>query len=39
MESLALLGQFFGGLGFLCLGVGVLWFVTVYREIHQDKEE
>jgi len=32
METLALLGQFFVGVGLLLLGVGVLWFVSVYQE-------
>jgi hypothetical protein len=32
MEFLAIFGQFLGGLGLFFLGVGVLWFVTVYKE-------
>jgi hypothetical protein len=32
VEQLALLGQFFGGVGILLLGVGVIWFVSVYNE-------
>jgi hypothetical protein len=31
MENLELLGHFFGGLGLLFVGVGVLWFVSVYK--------
>ncbi len=27
-----------GGLGALLTGVGVLWFVTVYKEINEKKE-
>jgi hypothetical protein len=27
-----------GGLGLFFLGVGVLWFVSVYRDINQKKE-
>jgi hypothetical protein len=32
METLAILGQFFLGLGFLLLGLAALWFVAVYNE-------
>lgn len=32
MGSLAILGQFFVGVGILLLGVAALWFVTVYSE-------
>jgi hypothetical protein len=32
MGSLAILGQFFIGVGILLLGVAALWFVTVYSE-------
>jgi hypothetical protein len=32
MEQLQVIGQFFGGLGMFFLGVGVLWFVSVYKE-------
>jgi hypothetical protein len=32
MAALALLGQFFVGVGLLLLGVAALWFVTVYSE-------
>jgi hypothetical protein len=38
MENAALLGQLMGGLGLLLMGVGVLWFVTVYNEINKKKE-
>jgi hypothetical protein len=32
MGSLAVLGQFFLGVGVLLLGCAALWFVTVYSE-------
>jgi hypothetical protein len=32
MEQLAFFGQFLGGLGLFFTGIGVLWFVTVYRD-------
>jgi hypothetical protein len=32
MGTLALLGQFFVGVGLLLLGVAALWFVSVYAE-------
>ena len=32
MENLALLGQFLGSLGIFFVGIGVLWFVSVYTE-------
>jgi hypothetical protein len=32
MEQVALIGQFLGGLGLFFTGVGVLWFVTLYKE-------
>jgi hypothetical protein len=32
MENLVGIGQFLGGLGIFLLGVGVLQFVSVYRE-------
>jgi hypothetical protein len=32
MEQLEVIGQFFGGLGIFFLGIGVLWFVSVYKE-------
>ena len=35
MGNLAELGQFLSGVGLLLLGVGVLWFVTVYKEISE----
>ena len=38
MGNLAELGQLLSGLGLLLLGVGVLWFVTVYNEINKKKE-
>lgn len=31
LEKLVLLGQFFSGLGVFFVGVGVLWFVSVYK--------
>lgn len=35
MEILALLGEFFVGIGVLLLGVGVIWFVSMYKEKHE----
>lgn len=32
MEILALLGQFFIGVGVLLLGCAAIWFVTIYSE-------
>jgi hypothetical protein len=32
MGNLAALGQFLSGVGVLLLGVGLLWFVSVYAE-------
>jgi hypothetical protein len=32
MGILALLGEFFVGLGLLLLGVAAIWFVSVYAE-------
>jgi hypothetical protein len=32
MEQLLVVAQFFSGLGIFFLGVGVLWFVSVYKE-------
>jgi hypothetical protein len=32
METLALLGQFFAGVGLLLLGIAAIWFVSVYSE-------
>ena len=32
MEHLAQFGFFFGGLGIFFMGVGVLWFVSVYKD-------
>jgi hypothetical protein len=32
MEILALLGQFFVGVGLLLLGCAAIWFVSVYAE-------
>lgn len=31
MQNLVLLGQFLGGLGVFFVGIGVLWFVSVYQ--------
>ena len=39
MEALVLLGQFFGGLGIFFVGIGVLWFVSVYAEKIKEKKE
>lgn len=35
MGNLAPFGQFLQGLGVLLIGVGVLWFVTIYSEKDQ----
>jgi hypothetical protein len=35
MEFLALLGQFFVGVGLLLLGTAAIWFVSVYTEKKQ----
>ena len=35
METLASFGQFLVGVGILLMGVGVLWFVTIYSEINK----
>jgi hypothetical protein len=32
MGALAILGQFFVGIGILLLGLAALWFVSVYAE-------
>ena len=32
MEILAILGQFFIGVGILLLGVAAIWFVAIYSE-------
>jgi hypothetical protein len=32
MEILALLGEFFVGVGLLLIGVAAIWFVTIYAE-------
>jgi hypothetical protein len=32
MEQLVVVAQFLSGLGIFFLGVGVLWFVSVYRD-------
>ncbi len=32
MEILALLGQFFVGIGLLLLGSAAIWFVSVYND-------
>ena len=41
MSNLIPIGIFFaglfGGLGFFFLGVGLLWWVDVYRRIHHEK--
>jgi hypothetical protein len=33
--DLAAFGTFLGGLGVFFIGIGVLWFVTVYRDINK----
>ena len=37
-EAMELFFHLMGGLGIFFLGVGVLWFVAVYKEINQKKE-
>jgi len=32
MEQLVVVSQFLSGLGVFFLGVGVLWFVSIYKE-------
>jgi hypothetical protein len=32
MEILALLGEFFVGVGLLLIGIAAIWFVTIYAE-------
>ena len=32
MEQLLMLGQAAGGLGIFFLGIGALWFVSVYKD-------
>ena len=31
VEQLLMLGQFFNGLGVLLIGVGAVWFVSMYK--------
>ena len=37
-EFMALFFHLMGGLGLFFSGIGVLWFVTVYKEINEKKE-
>lgn len=44
MENLVAIGQFwggvfgfFGGLGLFFIGVGFLWFVSIYRDVRLNK--
>ncbi|MGB3716230.1 MAG: hypothetical protein WA996_17555 [Candidatus Promineifilaceae bacterium] len=39
IDVLTLFFYVMGGLGLFFTGVGVLWFVTVYRDIHSGKDE
>ena len=32
MEQLVIIGQFLSGLGVFFVGIGVLWFVSVYQQ-------
>jgi len=32
MEQLLVVAQFFSGVGIFFLGIGALWFVSVYKE-------
>jgi hypothetical protein len=36
MENLVFLGQFFSGLGIFFVGIGALWFVSVYSGKKED---
>jgi len=38
LSAIQLLFFLMGGLGLFFTGVGVLWFVTVYKEINEKKE-
>lgn len=38
-EAVQMLFHLMGGLGLFLLGAGVMWFVSVYREIHGDDNE
>jgi hypothetical protein len=37
--SLANLGIFFFGVGFLMLGCGLFWWVSLYDKFHKEKQE
>ena len=37
METLADLGMFLGGLGFLLLGCGVMWFISLWSKQKEEK--
>jgi hypothetical protein len=37
METLANLGMFLGGVGFLLLGCGLMWFISVWSEKNKEK--
>jgi hypothetical protein len=39
MATLAVLGQFFIGVGLLLIGCAALWFVTVYAEKNGKKKD
>ncbi len=38
LSAVQILFFLMGGLGLFFTGVGVLWFVTVYKEINEKKE-
>jgi hypothetical protein len=38
LSAIQILFFLMGGLGLFFTGVGVLWFVTVYKEINEKKE-
>ena len=39
IDTMTLFFYVMGGLGLFFSGVGVLWFVTVYKDIHSGKDE
>lgn len=39
MEALAGLGIFLGGLGVFFLGCGLFWWISLYKEYHEEKRK
>lgn len=37
METLSSLGVFLGGVGFLLIGCGLMWWITLYNKYHKSK--